>query len=241
MKIDTRAGSKDLIFPLRQLGVPVEEAILPAGDAEIVGNGPDGPMMVGVEAKTVEDAITCMRNGRFADQARGMRDYYEVRWLLVYGRTRSERGVLASLKGNRWRVLPNRPTEQEYGAWLLSMTQSNGMLLWQAEDELRAAKWLRWLWLWWTAKEWDEHRAHLNFYQAPVSHNPFKKPTLALRVAHVLPGIGDKKAHAAANHFKSARNILLADEASWMQIEGIGKKTAEGIVSGVTAEEGAEK
>ena len=86
MKVDTRAGSERLIDPLRTLGVLVEPGILPAGDVEFLGNGPEGrPMLVGVEHKTVEDAVACMRNGRFAEQARAMREYFDVSWLCVEG------------------------------------------------------------------------------------------------------------------------------------------------------------
>src|SRR3990170_3568798 len=87
MRIDTRAGSNELIDPLSNLGVPVESGILASGDIEILGNGPNGtPLLVGIEYKKIPDLIACVRSGRFADQLRGMRDTYLISWLLIEGR-----------------------------------------------------------------------------------------------------------------------------------------------------------
>jgi len=104
MRIDTRAGSKDLIEPLKRAGVPAEAATLQFGDIELVGNGPDGrPVTIGCEYKKLPDAFQCLRDGRYAAQLRGMRDAYEVNWLLLEGRFQKDwRGHLQVYGKTRW-------------------------------------------------------------------------------------------------------------------------------------------
>jgi hypothetical protein len=87
LQVDTRTGSAPYIEPLRAAGLPVEPAVLDAGDVAILGRGPGGaPTRVGIEIKQWDDVLMCVRSGRFADQLRRMRDLYEVRWLLIEGR-----------------------------------------------------------------------------------------------------------------------------------------------------------
>jgi ERCC4-type nuclease len=238
MIVDTRAGSELLIGPLGELGVLVTPGILPAGDVEIVGNGPEGrPVLVGVEHKTVEDAVACMRNGRFAEQARGMAAYYAVRWVCVEGEiTVGNTGLISVRRGLKWFELPGKVRYQEFAGWLLTMTQSAGMLLQRTKDKHESAMWLRSLELWWTAKEWGEHRAHLEWYQPEVVGNPFEEPSLAKRVAATLPHIGAVKAERVATHFKSMRGMAVATVQQWMEVKGVGKRMAAKIVKAIEEE-----
>ena len=239
MKVDPRAGSKDLITPLRNLGVLVESEYLPAGDVEILGKGPRGrPVLIGVEHKQFEDAIACMRNGRFADQLRGMRESYEISWLLIEGRIGgigAKEGI-AVRRGERWFPLPGRVTYQELAAWLQTMCQAGGVLLWRTETQAESVAWLRALEMWWTVKEYEEHRAHLDYYHPPLLANPFEPPSLALKVAACLPHIGGVKAERVAGHFRSVKKIVLASKADWVHIESVGKKTAADIVAAIEKE-----
>ena len=237
MRIDTRAGSKEFIEPLRAMGVEVEEAILPAGDVEIVGNGPGGtPKLVGVELKTIEDVAACVRSGRFAEQQRRMKESFEVSWLLIEGRWRGDPKGLAVERGpaHRWFVIPGHITHQEIVAWSLTMAQCGGTLLWRTESRAESVAWLRALELWWTAKEWEDHRAHLDWYSPPLNHNPFEgEPSLAHKWAAELPGVGDKKARGVAKRFGSAYLLANATEAELVEVEGVGKKLAKGIVAAI--------
>ena len=234
MRIDTRAGSKELIAPLKRAGVCVEACVLPAGDVEILGNGPEGrPVLVGIEHKSVEDAAQCMRNGRFAEQLRKMRESFEVSWLLVEGRIGGVGGKegIATRRGEKWFTLPGRITYQEFAAWLQTMCQAGGVLLWRTETQAESVLWLRALEMWWTVKEFEQHRAHLDYYQPPLITNPFEPPTLALRVAACLPHIGGVKAQRVAEPFGSVKQIVLASAEDLAQVKGVGKKVAVDIVA----------
>ena len=240
MKVDTRAGSKDLIEPLQALGVLVTPEILAAGDIEILGNGPKGrPMLIGVEYKSIEDTIQCMRNGRFAEQLRGMKESFEVCWLLIEGRWEhfEPKESLAVRRGNTWFEVPGHVCYQEVAAWTASMAQSAGALLWRTETREESVAWLRALELWWTAKEYEEHRAHLEWYTPPIGTNPFEgPPPLVRRWANELPRVGPVMSGAVAERFKSARKMADATPEEWDEIAGIGKKLAANIVRAIEEE-----
>ena len=240
MRLDIRAGSGKLAEPLRAAGITVEECMLPAGDMEIVGLGPGGrPVLVGVEYKTIEDATSCMRNGRFAEQLRAMRESFEVSWLVIEGRMAgwdSPEGI--SVKRGRWFHLPGRIGYQEVAAWTMTMAQVGGVLLWRTETEDETVRWLRALEMWWTAKEWEDHRAHTAIYTPPFSigYAQIVEPTLVQRVAAVLPHIGSVKAHRVAKFFRSVREMVAAPASEWTRIEGVGKKSAADIVAALEEE-----
>lgn len=238
MKIDTRAGSKELIAPLAALGVPVEPGVLLAGDVEIVGNGPGGPLLVGVEYKSIEDTAACMRSGRFADQARGMKANFNVSWLLVEGRVRAVKGGMeVQTHKGKWRLLHAGVTYQELTAWLLTMSQVNGILLYRTEDLAESVEWLRIFNNWWTSKDWHQHRAHLEWYTPPVVGNPFLgEPPLVQKAAALLPHIGGIKAERVGKEFRSLKKMCCVSQEDWTKIPGVGKKMAKRIVEAIEEE-----
>lgn len=236
MRVDTRAGSKDLIEPLRAAGVTVEEAVLPAGDIEIVGCGPgDRPRLIGIEYKSIEDVAACVRNGRFAEQLRRMRESYEVSWLLIEGRWRGlGKDGLYVRRHEKWFQIPSRVSYQEVSAWTFTMAQCGGTLLWRTESQAESVAWLRTLELWWTAKSLEEHRAHLDWYTPPTPVNPFGgEPSLTQKWAIELPGIGAGKAKVVADHFASAKEMACAEPSEWLKLKGVGKKMAAAIVKAI--------
>jgi hypothetical protein len=97
-------------------------------------------------------------------------------------------------------------------------------------------QWLRSLELWWTAKEWESHRAHLDWYVPPAGGNPFEQPRLVQKVAAVLPGIGTVRAGAVAKHFRSVRNMCCNSQSEWATIPGVGKKIAAAVVRAIEEE-----
>jgi len=234
LRVDIRAGSQELIAPLRRWGVAVEEATLTAGDVEIVGNGPASrPMMVGIEVKKIPDLLQCVRNGRFADQLRAMKQTYEVSWLLVEGRWHgfAQKDDLQVRKGERWYQQPGHLRYQEVASWVLTMCAAAGMLVWRTECEEETVAWLRAHEVWWTAKEYEAHRAHFNFYTPPLSSgDPFAEPSLVRKVANVLPGLSDTLSSRVEGQFATVRQMVNAAVEDWVAVDGIGKKKAKTLV-----------
>lgn len=236
--VDTREGSKELEGPLRAAGLAPVMTMLPKGDVEVLGLGPGGrPLMVGVEFKTIADVLACVRSGRFAEQLRGMRARYEVAWLLIEGEWRIGQSATASVLEVRerggWRARGHY-THQEAASWVLTMAQRGGVLLWRTACREESVAWLRALYWWWTSKEFEAHRAHLDWYTPPVTTEAMLvEPGLVQRVAAVLPGIGAERARAAAEVFTSVRAMVGADEKAWQTVEGVGPKIAKRVVEAV--------
>jgi ERCC4-type nuclease len=232
--VDRRAGSVELMGPLKAEGLAPELDTLPAGDVEIVGLGPGGrPLLIGVEIKTIPDVLACVRNGRFAEQLRGMRARYEVRWLLIEGEWRIEDDELEVRERRGYRARGGY-AYQEVAAWGLTMAQRGGVLLWRTKDREESVAWLRAMYWWWTSKDFEEHRAHLAWYTPPATCEAmFEEPGLVQRVAAILPGIGAERAYAASQAFGSVRSMVCADEKAWRAVDGIGPKTARRVVEAV--------
>lgn len=235
LRLDARAGSLELAAPLTAVGLAPQLDILPAGDVEVLGRGPGGrPLLVGIEYKLVRDVLECVRNGRFAEQARGMKARYEVHWLLIEGEWQTADNELLQVRERRGYRERGRYTYQEVAAWTLTMAQRGGVLLWRTRDRAESVAWLRTMYWWWTSKDFEEHRAHMDWYSPPVTcESPFEEPSLVQKVAAVLPGIGSERAAAAAAHFDSVREMVAADVKAWQAVEGVGPKTAKKVVEAV--------
>ena len=240
LTVDTRAGSKELIDPLSHLGVSVSPGILAAGDIEFLGNGPEGPAVVLVEHKKLGDLFQCIRDGRFADQLRGMRSAGEFNWLLIEGKLRGyARGSALQMQksGGRWEHVRAGMTYQEMIGWTITMCAVAGVMVWRTENQEESVAWIHSLYNWWTAKEWSKHRAHAAFYDPPVTEgNPFEKPTLAHEIAFKLPLLGQDKSYKAAKHFRSTKKMINASEAEWIEVDGVGKRGAKVIVEAINSE-----
>jgi ERCC4-type nuclease len=86
--IDDRAGSRDLIKfpPLNSTG---ELCRLDSADVAIPGNGPNGPVVIGIELKSISDLLSSTDRGRLqATQIPDMIGTYDINWILYYGITR---------------------------------------------------------------------------------------------------------------------------------------------------------
>lgn len=230
MKVDTRAGSQEYLAPLQALGIPAEPAQLPAGDVSWIGRGVKGaPIPVGVEIKKWSDLLTCVRDGRFADQLKKMNDVYQVKWLLIEGPWRVDHEgfvELPTLEGF-WRRADGHYRIQEVYSWLFTMVQCGGILLWVSPSQSYSVAWLRSLWLWWTGKDYEEHRAHLDWYRPPLPPTPWiSEPQPVQIVARVFPGIGSHLCALVSEEFPSVEEMVTASPERWQKVEGIGKKLA---------------
>jgi ERCC4-type nuclease len=240
--VDRRAGSAELQAPLLAAELPVEMDTLPAGDVELHGRGPGGrPLLVGVEYKAIRDLLTCVRDGRFAEQLRGMRQRYEVCWLLVEGEWRLDAGMLEVRERQGYRDRGGY-SYQEVAAWTLTMAQRGGVLMWRTRDREETVAWLRALYWWWTCKDFEEHRAHLAWYTPPYTpDNPMdlEPPSVVQKVAAALLSQGPtvdvnaERAKAAAAVFPSVAAMVAAGEREWRGVEGIGPKIARRVVASV--------
>ena len=89
VQVDDRVGSRELLPELKRLHIPAEKVRLPFADAAFEGNGPAGPVKVGIERKTIYDLMQSMTTGRLsAHQLPGLVQNFDHRWIVVEGPSR---------------------------------------------------------------------------------------------------------------------------------------------------------
>lgn len=245
--VDPRAGSKTLIKPLRKLAVRVTVETLDYGDVAFWGNGPDGPVQVGIEHKRVEDVLDCIKSGRFAShQLPGLIDNYGVVVLLVQGRFRASADNLLMIEkqpafrgGAKFWARPHAPRNRPWtytalSHWLHSIQFQGGIHVAQVEDTAASAMYIRALYSWWTTKEWSEHSTLKVFNESGAVS--MTKPTVAATVAKAVRGIGWDKAHAVGRHFGTPEKLTAACVNDWLKIPGIGRELARRAVRAMQVE-----
>lgn len=239
--IDPREGSRDLITysPLDTLATLAE---LPSGDVYITGNGPAGPISIGVELKSISDLMGSSTTGRLTAQLERMAGSYHRIWVLTYGAlaTNPASHLLSTNASGRLGPVLRSPTTPfqftEYYSLLHEIAEC-GIHTHHVDTYHTAALWIARLAHFW-AKPYRCHQrlATLELptttliprYAADDTENDRMK--VAMRMAACLPHISKGRALAAAQHFTSIRDMFTATVTQWMEISGIGKTTAKAAV-----------
>lgn len=230
--LDRRAGSYELSasMPLEIVRI----GHLEFGDASFMGNGPGGPVLVGVERKTVRDLLHSTDSGRLqGHQIPGLLRSYNYVYIVVEGIFRSNRdGILEYNRGGAWyRIVAGKRSYMASSLYNLMNTLSllSGIVILQTQDSRTTANLITNLYRWWQ-KPWSKHTGHVGFQIDPHPVELHGKPSLLRRMAKELPGIGWEKSKAVAEHFKTVRGMVLADRFNWQLIEGIGPTIAKRCV-----------
>lgn len=237
MLVDDRTGSKELLTGLRDLGVPASLERLNSADFAFSGNGHAGPILIGVERKTIYDLIQSLRSGRLVEQYGRLMDEYDKVALLVEGIWRPDRTGLLEILNGKWSSGYGKGISYgEVASYLDSLSFIGGVYVVRTSSDRESCHWLAWAYKWFQ-KEWDAHRTFSQLHQREIAGKAgkptFRKPSTLVKVAAQLPGI-DSKAWDCANPskggFKSIRELANADEKRWEKVAGIGKKGAETLV-----------
>lgn len=231
--IDDRTGSKELL-PFLDKGINKELTRLDSADAAFPGTGPDGPVMVGIERKTVTDLIQSMESGRLSGyQLINMLDSYEYNYLVVEGIWRCGRQSLLEIqRRGRWTSNLFGGRTLAYGAvigylnTLLMFGQVHPVFL---PNITNTGAWISKLYAWWQ-RPWDKHNAHLQFHVTPPERVQILEPKLLVKILKELKGVGWEKAHAIARHFTSLSQIKRGGAKKLQEVPGIGKVMAGNIL-----------
>lgn len=233
--VDYRVGSGHLAPLLKKKGIPAQLGELDYGDVCIIGNGPEGPLTIGVEVKRVEETLSERFVGH---QLPGLLKTYEVVWLMVQGdfRVSKEGHVKMPRRGGLKDPACGQLQFKAMAQWVLTMEIMGGLRAVYTRDEGHTVRMLCQLYHWW-GKPWDEHHSHLEVYtgpglvQGPEDRKAIRAPMSTLRKMLVgIDLIGYKRSADVERHFKTAWRMIDASEQEWMEIPGIGKKLAANIV-----------
>lgn len=204
---------------------------LNSGDFAFEGCGPDGTMTVGIEWKTVQDAVSSMRSDRLAgDQLAKMSEDYGMAFVIIQGLWRpSANGTLMGLYGREWKPLTLAAKAFQYSElfkYIVSMSVKKNIIVLRSMTEDETLWMIALLYQWWQTP-WDQHRSMDPIkLQAEVV---YYKVSLLRKMAAELPGIGWTRSLAVEKAFGSVHQMVLASEDQWKAIDGIGPKTASTI------------
>lgn len=236
--VDDRAGSRELVkyAPLDAAG---ELCRLDSADVMIPGNGPDGPVLVGVEVKSIRDFISSIRTGRLqATQLPAMLTTYQHSWLLVHGEYRPDTsGQLLLRRGPTWvrYQLGQREVPFGYVEAMMLDIEMMGVHVRTVTTTKDAAQWIGVMARWWS-KPWGKHKGLRTFDRSrDVALMPEMDTGtyIRARVASAIPGLGFEKALAAARHFPTVLAMVSAGAEEWQEIPGVGKVIAQSVVRSV--------
>lgn len=225
-------GSKELAPLIRQIGVQAEVVKLPFGDFAMEGNGPTGPISIGIERKTLHDMLACIEDGRFSGHQKvGMEQLYNVKYLAMEGVWKPhEKGFLmeGNDKGAYWICKPSgKPVMySKLKRYLLSVQQS-GVTVTVSRDMFQTAYDICEIYHWWQ-KPWAEHKSMLQT-QTIIIPSLMGKPNLVRRWAKELPGVSETIMDRMGQKFKLPVDLALADIPTFMSIDGVGSVKAEKI------------
>ena len=196
--VDGRERNRELREALKANGIEVDERAVYVGDYVISDR-------VCVERKTVPDFEGSLMNGRLLDQAKRLKQNYQLPIIIVEGDPDEYRlgrnviigAMVALYVDNGIEVITSRnPTETSDIITTIAKHEQNGNL---REPSMKGGR-----------------RAYtVSNYQEYIVAN--------------LPGIGPKLARSLLRHFKSIKNISNADVKALRKVGKIGKKKAEAI------------
>ena len=235
--VDRRAGSKELVKPLRKKGLEVVETELQFGDLAFIGKGEGGAdVHIGLEYKRLSDLVSSMRTGRLeGHQLLGMRGagpdefpLYDFAYLLVEGDVLYDgRGVLLERKVRRSRteLVPMHGTMNvaEFKKRLHVLHLRGGLNTIYARTFEQSVDELEILYRVWTDKALDEHSSHLAIYNAP----PLLPISQCRKTLSSLPGLGFARSAGAQRAFGSVRNAICASVADWANVDMDGRRLGE--------------
>ena len=253
--IDSRAGSNKLIekFPGE-----CEESQLEFGDIAFFGKGPDNQTWyIGIEYKTLEDVVGCIKSGRFTGtQLPGMMRLYDLCFLLVEGIPRPDRqsGQLVRYRGKaiyglglNYAAFDNFLTSVN----VFSSLAGKPCIVKMASTEFETVRMITDIYNLFQ-KPWEEHTAMSNpdltkvhrvsydMEVLKVSPDDPEYPTYLLRKQlFQIQGVGWEVAGTLSEHFKTMEDALKASQRDWESLERVGKGLAKRAYFGLHGYEDA--
>ena len=231
--IDDRIGSKELA-PLFPADIPSTVLRLDAADIAFPGNGPYGPVMVGIERKRISDLIQSMQGCRLSGrQIPEMLKHYQYMYLFVEGIYREGPDGQVQVRRGEWWA-DSRPSCNYEGleGYLTSLENLARVRVRKLASPKQTVSTACQLWAWYQ-KEWTDHNSLNQFNPSPEGDflllTPGQEPSLVARVAKELPGIGWKRAGKVGEKWRTVMDMVCAERRDWEEVEGVGRVLARRV------------
>lgn len=239
--VDPRAGSNELVAPLAEAGLPVEETTLEFGDLAFMGRGEAGAQVfIGIEHKKLPDLVQSLTSDRLLfqltgtpDRPGGMLGMYDRSYLIAEGEWDTDSGgkvIVPTPFRGRTAPLKGAPMGMVLEQRVLTLDIRGGLRARWTRNQKETIRYVSALYRFWTDRDLDEHRSHLAVHAPDFDRALVVPMSDVRRFAAMLPGIGYHKSSVVEKHFDSIEEMATAPEAKWREIDGIGKKLAADIV-----------
>ena len=212
--VDTQAGSKELIEPLKRLRLDVVPTRLDSGDLMFEGRGVKGaPVLVGIEYKKLSELVESFRTERLQGfQVPRMRETYQWSYLFIEGSLLyNAKGRLCAWKNYRGhrQLVPchGQMTVGELLRRLYVLHLCAGVVPWWTRDQRDTLQSISALYHTWTDVDLDEHKSHLALYVPPA---PFGASRQRITLS-TFPDVGKQFSRVAEKTFQ--RSIAAASTA----------------------------
>ena len=217
--VDDRAGSKELIQPLRVLGLEAEGVHLEFGDLFWEGRGKKGATVtIGIEFKRLEEFVQALRTERLqGHQMPGMLRTYDYSYLFIEGELLYDRGgaLHRRHRGRSSQAMPGRMSIGELLKRIYVLHLCGGLNPWWTHTRQDTLKSIEALYRMWTDGDLDQHKSHLGIYTAPALI-PVSDVRAALRT---FPHIGMRASLAVEQAFGgSLQRAVMASVDDWAAI-----------------------
>lgn len=236
--IDDRIGSKhlaELLGPKRSTVARLEY-----GDACFIANG----VSIGIELKTIGDAVNCLFTGRLADhQIPGLRASYDHVYLVVEGMWRpGKEGLLEvfrwfksekDVQCGKWVEAVagrQRLLYSAFESWLTTLEMEGGLRIRCTTSQNATAELLWQLYTWWMKS------SHSTFHAMHEQVGSISRPTMMRRILALLPGVGWSRSATYAQRFHSVREMVNASLDDWYIDGEIAEHSAMKIVKALNGE-----
>lgn len=232
--VDSRTGSKEALPYLQRIGAKCQLTHLEFGDFCFEGNGPDGRIAVGIERKSLSDALNCIDDARYsAHQRPGMLAMYQKSILMIEGvwKPDSVTGYLMHcVRTLTWEPLQYRVQMTRYSKlfrYLLSL-QLAGTTVIQSRDMEHTAYNVAECFHYFQ-KKWTDHTSLMEVQKLNIP-SLTGRPSLVRRWASDLEGVGVVHSQEAERLFRTPWELAQSDERDWITIPGVGAKLAKSII-----------
>jgi ERCC4-type nuclease len=220
---------------------PVEKRRLEAGDFQFTGEGPEAPVVVGVERKRVTDMLNSIRTGRFSgEQLPKLLRIYDYVFLVLEGtatwRTNFRSGLLERRKGSSWEPLMIGKqvfTGLELDSYLndiVTCTPIKVHLTRDAEDTVSYVLGLMHSF----SKPWEKRNHHVAIHR-PTEYVQVRKASTLRRILYTLDSVGWERSSAAEDYFLSkyphspVEGMMQAAISEWTKIPGFGREISKKV------------
>jgi ERCC4-type nuclease len=241
--VDPRAGSENLIEPLREFGHKVKSKRMKFGDVAFQLEGHPEQCLLGIEYKKLDDLLNSLRTKRLVGhQLPGMvKTYRHFSVLLVEGiyapdvDGRVQQLLKSRRRKGRRKGGPSGKVYglfETYGSWqyhtlqkmLYTICFRGGVHYARTLDLRETVHWIAALYEW-ARKGWNKHHSHLAFDQALIirpDQTMLMKPSQVRAFAKEIPGVGWERSRVVAKAFRYPVDMFEASKKDWLQLEGFG-------------------